>query len=138
MGVERGQRHERVVARRDLTGVRNENDPGGLEPRAGGEVMKPGPWRLLPGGQTFDEDVLCLSEPCVLLELCSSGAPDSSRMERWLSWFIWRHDRQSKHKRGGDVRGRVLMKDSNPHRLAHCFLRERGKRGRNWKKCYLL
>lgn len=50
-------------------GVRNENDPGGLVPRAGGEVVKPGAWQLLPGGQTFDEDVLCLSEPCVLLEL---------------------------------------------------------------------
>lgn len=81
MGVERGQRHEGVVARRDLMGVRNENDPRGLEPRTGGEVMKPETWRLLPGGQTFDEDVLCLSEPCVLLELCSSGAPDCSRME---------------------------------------------------------
>lgn len=67
-------------------GVRNENDPGGLEPTAGGKVVKPGPWWLLPGGQTFDEDVLCLSESCVLLELCSPGAPDCSRMERWLSW----------------------------------------------------
>lgn len=55
--MERGQRHERVMARRDQAGVRNENDPGGLETTAGGEVVKPGPWRLLPGGQTFDEDV---------------------------------------------------------------------------------
>lgn len=104
------------MTRRGLAGVKNENDSQGLEPRTGGEAGKPGQGCLLPGGQTFDEDVdPCLSEPRALLELQSPGAPATAGWSRVLASShsdTGRQTPQGKRKREFKGRGLDRLKPS--------------------------